>query len=151
ILLFDGETAFGWKIDGDFKIDQGVLALGGTRETRATVTTEFGYCSIRFDADADNAKDAKLVFNSYTGPFLNASPPGTRGWYDYYGQVSPGDISVWARGSKGFGVGGNVPQTTIGFHVPAGQKLLLRTIGLLPREPKVSAAAVSVQPPKPIF
>jgi hypothetical protein len=151
ILLFDGETTFGWKIDGDAAVVDGALVLGGKQETSATATTQFLFCRLDFDADADNAKDAKLTFNAYTGPFIKAAPPGTKGWYEYFGQISPGDISVWARSSKGFVAGRNNPNTTIGFSVPAGQKLMLRNIRVLPREAEISPASVSVGPLQPIF
>jgi hypothetical protein len=31
ILLFDGETTFGWQIDGDAKVEQGQLIVGGAK------------------------------------------------------------------------------------------------------------------------
>src|SRR5919201_2112618 len=37
LLLFDGETTFGWKIDGEGKVENGALVLGGTKPTRAEV------------------------------------------------------------------------------------------------------------------
>src|SRR5262249_25667864 len=39
LLLFDGETTFGWKIDGEAKVEKGVLILGGEKETTAEPTT----------------------------------------------------------------------------------------------------------------
>jgi len=41
ILLFDGETTFGWRIDGEAKVEAGKLILGGTKATTARVMTEF--------------------------------------------------------------------------------------------------------------
>jgi hypothetical protein len=151
ILLFDGETTFGWKIDGESKVADGVLILGGSKETNAVATTAFCNCVIRFDADLDKAKSAELIFNDYTGPFFNAAPPGTKGWCEYHGQILPGDISVWARGSKGFYAGRTGPQTTLGFRVPAGRKLLLRSIGVWPCEPGATGAALIAGPLPPIF
>jgi Domain of Unknown Function (DUF1080) len=49
LLLFDGETAFGWNIEGNAKVDGGWLILGGDRETRATTTTSFPDSEIRFE------------------------------------------------------------------------------------------------------
>src|SRR5438105_1531146 len=40
LMIFDGETTFGWKIDGDAKVEDGKLILGGTKATTAWVTTE---------------------------------------------------------------------------------------------------------------
>ena len=39
LMLFDGETAFGWKIEGDAVVKDGQLILGGTKATTATCTT----------------------------------------------------------------------------------------------------------------
>jgi hypothetical protein len=41
ISLFDGETTFGWKVDGDAKVENGTLILGGANATTATTTAEF--------------------------------------------------------------------------------------------------------------
>src|ERR1051325_6482713 len=49
LLLFDGETAFGWKIEGDAKVDGGWLGVGGGRARRATTTSSLPDCEIRFD------------------------------------------------------------------------------------------------------
>ena len=42
VSLFDGETTFGWKVEGDAKVEGGVLVVGGPKETRLTTTTNFG-------------------------------------------------------------------------------------------------------------
>jgi len=41
ILLFDGETTFGWQVDGESAITDGWLVLGGTKKTTASPTTFF--------------------------------------------------------------------------------------------------------------
>lgn len=50
LLLFDGETTFGWRIDGDARVEDGTLVLGGGRATTATTTTAFPneVCSFHF-------------------------------------------------------------------------------------------------------
>jgi hypothetical protein len=152
VLLFDGDTTFGWKVQGDVSVAGGVLTLGGRRDTSVIATIQVGYCSLGFEANTDDAKDSKLRFNAYKGPFIQAAPEGTKGWYGYAAQLSPGDISVWAEGTKGFFAGAKTsPQTEIGFHVPAGQKLLLRNIKLKPCRADVSPFAVSVRDPDQIF
>lgn len=52
LLLFDGETTFGWKIDGDAKVKDGVLLLGGGKATTATFTTRLGSYDLLVEADA---------------------------------------------------------------------------------------------------
>src|SRR5437879_2934701 len=41
VLLFDGETAFGWKAAGEVKADDGLLVLGGAKESSVLTTTGF--------------------------------------------------------------------------------------------------------------
>src|SRR5215472_11306455 len=41
ILLFDGETTFGWQIEGDAKVEKSELIFGGASATIATSTTLF--------------------------------------------------------------------------------------------------------------
>src|SRR4051794_6775716 len=57
LLLFDGETTFGWNIDGEATVKDGLLVLGGEKETRAHPTTEFGDYVLRFQCRA--GKDGK--------------------------------------------------------------------------------------------
>ncbi|MGL4550323.1 MAG: 3-keto-disaccharide hydrolase [Gemmataceae bacterium] len=51
LLLFDGETTFGWKIDGEAKVEKGVLILGGTKPTTAVVTTSFPHCRVNVELE----------------------------------------------------------------------------------------------------
>ncbi|HLW68826.1 MAG TPA: DUF1080 domain-containing protein [Gemmataceae bacterium] len=48
ISLFDGETTFGWKIDGEAKVEKGALILGGEKATTAKTTTEFSNAKFEF-------------------------------------------------------------------------------------------------------
>ncbi len=52
VLLFDGETTFGWRIDGEAKVENGALVLGGTKAAKAVTTTGFPNmaCSFRLEA-----------------------------------------------------------------------------------------------------
>jgi hypothetical protein len=49
ILLFDGQTPFGWQIDGPHKVANGELVLGGAEATTARATTDFGPFSLQID------------------------------------------------------------------------------------------------------
>jgi hypothetical protein len=42
ILLFDGETTFGWKTDGDVTVKDGALHVGGEKPGSAELTTPLG-------------------------------------------------------------------------------------------------------------
>lgn len=40
VILFDGESTFGWTIDGDAAVKDGMLVLGGDKPTTATTTVQ---------------------------------------------------------------------------------------------------------------
>jgi hypothetical protein len=42
VLLFDGQTTSGWRIDGDAEVKDGALLLGGARATRARFPRPLG-------------------------------------------------------------------------------------------------------------
>jgi hypothetical protein len=42
VMLFDAETTFGWKADGDAKVKDGAIVSGGEKATTLSSTTEFG-------------------------------------------------------------------------------------------------------------
>ena len=70
-MSFDGKTTFGWKIEGDATIKDGVLILGGERETTAQRTTACG-------------RDWEVKFEFRTGDSgaqvkWRQAPPGQRG------------------------------------------------------------------------
>lgn len=54
LLLFDGETTFGWKIEGEAKVENGALILG--KKTSATSNISFGSCLLKYDALEINSK-----------------------------------------------------------------------------------------------
>jgi hypothetical protein len=137
LLLFDGETTFGWKIDGEAKVDQGALVLGGDRETTATVTTAFGYCELRFRVDFDHPR-GELILNEFKHPidgwhFLKKPV----NWTQIVAKVEPGAITYTMpehpgkAGKPGFKL---TKPTTVAFRVPAGKKLILRDLKLKPLE-----------------
>jgi hypothetical protein len=53
LLLFDGETMFGWNVTGAGKVEKDGLLLGGDRETTAVLTTSFANFQMRLDVDGD--------------------------------------------------------------------------------------------------
>src|ERR1700677_1957179 len=50
ILLFDGETTFGWKIDGEVKVAGGELVLGGDKQSSVVTTTAFQDYEVAFES-----------------------------------------------------------------------------------------------------
>src|SRR5262245_1838692 len=53
LLLFDGKTTFGWQIDGEARVEDGVLILGGTRATKATNTTAFDWANTPYSLEME--------------------------------------------------------------------------------------------------
>jgi hypothetical protein len=51
ILLFDGETTFGWKIDGDANVKDGSLVIGGSAKTIATLVPRLSEYDLRLEAN----------------------------------------------------------------------------------------------------
>jgi hypothetical protein len=67
--LFDGKNLDGWEIDGDFEIVDGVLILGGERETRAYLPLQhFRDFTIRFQYQLDGKTSAGYGWSSLGEP-----------------------------------------------------------------------------------
>src|SRR5689334_18637889 len=54
ILLFDGETTFGWTIDGPSEVKNGVWHLGGNKAAKARFTTTFADYDAVIEADGSD-------------------------------------------------------------------------------------------------
>jgi hypothetical protein len=126
ILLFDGETTLGWKIDGDAKVEDGVLKIGGKKA--ATASTRMRQSSGKIQAEAswtgakgpvlchsgfitltltDSTKDGKFFDQKWSNGFFSSSREmdGTR--VESYGGNDPAlgpnvdaDSELWLRNVK---------------------------------------------------
>ena len=80
VLLFDGETTFGWKIEGEVAVKDGWMVLGGTKPTTATCTSTFPggqfFCRHKFAANLPHEKAPRITLNDDSKdklfPFGNA-------------------------------------------------------------------------------
>jgi hypothetical protein len=109
IQLFDGDSTYGWKIEGEAKVEGGKLVLGGSKLTRAETTTRFGPYSISFSYSYEGPEPAEfLAPNVSTSlvPNKNAS-------------VDQSQLTA-------------EPRTPFLFRVPAGGKLALTAVHLQP-------------------
>jgi hypothetical protein len=111
LLLFDGETAFGWKIEGTYKIDKGELILGGEKETKAQHQTKLGPHEFEVETRTEGKGTVTLRINGGKSERSLVKDDGS--W---------GKLRVREDGSGQMSV-----------HVPAGTKLRLRSIKLRPR------------------
>lgn len=50
VRLFDGETTYGWKIDGDVKVENGEMTIGGGKAVTAHATPIFDNFAYRVEA-----------------------------------------------------------------------------------------------------
>jgi hypothetical protein len=73
LLLFDGETTFGWKIDGEAKVERGELVLGGTKRTTAELTMLFGDAEVLVERVLGDS--AQVFFGSSS--FTTAESPNS--------------------------------------------------------------------------
>ena len=62
ILLFDGQTTFGWKADGDAIVEDGALVVGGQKGGKAETTCKFGSGTVKFEFE--------LVSQTPDSPFV---------------------------------------------------------------------------------
>lgn len=53
LLLFDGETTFGWDFDGEAAVEKGVLVFGGTKPAKARMSS--AWTSYEIDVDFEVA------------------------------------------------------------------------------------------------
>ncbi|HEV3142642.1 MAG TPA: hypothetical protein VGZ47_02040, partial [Gemmataceae bacterium] len=53
ILLFDSETTFGWKIDGDASVKDGRLVIGGEKPSRGTITSMYRDWELYLDSEGE--------------------------------------------------------------------------------------------------
>src|SRR5262245_22696598 len=84
LLLFDGEPTFGWKIDGESRVVDGTLVLGGEKPCRARLTTEFGSCSLQLEHLPYEGRDkAKVTLGTPTAGAVSGAtyvvPPTAKG------------------------------------------------------------------------
>src|SRR5262249_22709923 len=88
LLLFDGETTFGWDIDGPAKVDDGTLVIGGDKEAKASLTTRFGpEFEIRFEYKSEG-KQAEVTFQAGAAHVTYSGLLNTGKWYSYKAQVA---------------------------------------------------------------
>ena len=61
VMLFDGETTFGWKVDGEATVRDGKLVVGGAKPTKLETTAHFASVEWRVDYHTPEEKSAKGV------------------------------------------------------------------------------------------
>jgi 3-keto-disaccharide hydrolase len=145
LLLFDGETTFGWKIDGDAKAIDGQLVIGGKKETVATTTTEFRDSEVRFSFSMQPAASAEFRAGAEPKEITGSITPT-----ECKAVIQEGRIAAFLKKETDGGgtsesdfVAKGQPQrpsertrTGISFRVPAKTKLSLSGMKLKPLDTK---------------
>ena len=114
ISLFDGESTFGWKVDGDAIVKDGKLIVGGPKATTLTSTAQFHAGKLRFEYVTSNEENAKG--GGVTGPdnFAISFASG-----------------IGAKGQRNFGDPQSAAAPLV-IATPAGQQIVFTTLSLLP-------------------
>ena len=123
LLLFDGETTFGWTVDGDAKAEKGVLVAGGARETTVEPTVRLPRSmGVSVEVDWRGEKPPRLT-----------SLGAELGTYDSDVLLLRKEQGKFAtQYVSGTSTGG--PRTPMRFVVPAGSTLLLRNAKARPTQ-----------------
>lgn len=141
ILLFDGETSFGWKTDGDVKVADGMMTVGGDKESSIIPTTEFGDYELHMDLQTDGPKPVQVlakVGETARAFDLTNTGLGDGKWATAVLKVDNKTISasMTMPGRQAVERQPTVLEQPIrlrvGFVVPAGSKLNLRNVKARP-------------------
>jgi hypothetical protein len=111
LMLFDGETTFGWKTTGDVTVENGELVVGGAKESSIDNTTTFGPGNLKMEYKLETEPAASLTNEGETVATGN-----------------PNDIGQWKR----FATENADGRMRMGVTVPAGGKVRLKSIAYLP-------------------
>src|SRR5262249_40856645 len=150
LLLFDGETTFGWDVRGPARAEGGALVLGGGQA--ATVTLPLGYFELSWEHRTEGpaasrvctATRAGKTIGTSKGEFSEASVRGKGVWGPQRWKiVADPKVVVGTEGKfEGSQDKPLVQETTTRFspgchvvvrlEVPAGSKLFLRNVKLRP-------------------
>lgn len=137
LLLFDGETTFGWKTEGPVKVEGRILVLGGDKPASITPTTEFRRYRLEYSYTTTGKEPPTLEILGRKFPFRQAIDgiPVPEGVYiTHSNSLSPG--SDENRVTIKFGDQPEEvdlpPSVPFKISVPTGSRLKLHTITLTP-------------------
>jgi hypothetical protein len=140
LLLFDGETTFGWKIDGAAEVKGGALRLGGgATPTTAVLRPRFSSYELTAETEGAGAIALRSTDGSYQSAGLTKGPSVVR-----MTAVS-GDVGTSIQNSTAVGADGraktDVAAATVGaaelrIEVPANEVLTVKSLKLRPENLK---------------
>lgn len=151
VLLFDGSTTSGWTSQGDAAVVDGALVIGGPRATRVSAIAPLGSnYELRLEYRTEGGGPIivgldwrHLMGSGHVATSLNRLSKNDSEWIEiiFKGQYDPhkNERTVTAKyralgepvfATQGIGGGTGDRVTTIGFEMPAGNKLYLRNVKL---------------------
>lgn len=113
IMLFDGESTFGWKIDGDANVRSGVFTLGGSKATTAITSANFFSFEYSLEYAAARTADTSPTVQMVTGEKKRVPNKGISNG-SYHGSAS------------------NPKSGPIRFEIPAKCSVEIRTFRIRP-------------------
>jgi hypothetical protein len=132
ILLFDGRTTFGWKTEGEAKVEDGALQLGGGPATRAVPTMQFGDCELRLEYQGTAQLNFKGGRNSST---IRLASPATWHAADIQTEFDPRRNGLETSQQQPFlqaKAKYNTDPLLFEFEIPPGGRISVRNIRLKP-------------------
>jgi hypothetical protein len=149
ILLFDGETTFGWKTEGEVKVSDGELVVGGSKESAITTTSPF----YLFELQLEFKQPGMMRLMTIAGTEEKMILPSPDDWGHAKLVVRQNkEFGIWKTtsfetnpkkgkgGVSGMGESGPIPKdaepTPIRIHVPANVRATVRSIKIRPLELK---------------
>jgi hypothetical protein len=141
LLLFDGETTFGWESDGPVKVVDGTLVIGGERQAITRPTAQFGDFEMRFECRKEGSGEPEIGVG-YSGESATTKLPDNSAgkWVEGTGRVQlqpmKFNISVEAdqtgNGTVIHSSGNGSSPAGFFVRVPPGGRLSLRNVKLKP-------------------
>jgi hypothetical protein len=145
ILLFDGATPFGWTIEGESKIENGEMLLGGQQKTVAKLTTLLGSFDLRLEFRVTAGPGVGIIRLYQGSTWLDVDMQcDSKAWHRFEDtiEVSPMgainsqyksiDLTTGAVKGSSTSLTGGSGAARLALVVPAGTKLALRNIKARP-------------------
>jgi hypothetical protein len=144
LLLFDGETTFGWTTDGESTVKDGAIVLGGSKESAGVLTTRLpGDFELRFEMLPEGKEFLGVTVDVEGGGSASRAPfrgSDKKGWREVALRFTfKPDGGYKLEGIEGTGGvlegGGRTEErraARVSFPVPADNKLSIRNIRLRP-------------------
>lgn len=138
ILLFDGNGTKGWKVEGQAKVVDGVLVVGGDKPATIKTVDTFGDRELRFEYRTEGKKNDIFV-TKLRVPLLGSLEDKKEVWNEFTltaeGKTMRSEDKAPGGDKQNLKItlGQERGNTPADFEVPAGARLFLRNVKLKKR------------------